>query len=360
MTATASLSSRRWLLLPGGLALLAGLVAALTLGDLPSPAPSLADGHGLFMVVGFLTTVIALERSAALRERWSVLAPALLGAGALVLIVATATRRSVILPLALELAGVVALLVVYQRLYRRNRDPLVAAQWCGAAVLALALVQRFVVPTGQVVWWFAGFIVITIAAERVELARLSMPAWGAHALAAWAGAAVIALTASLLRPDVGVRILGALLLILVAGLVVHDVARRTIRLSGLPRFSAAALLAGYGWLAVAGMTLLALGDVREGYGYDVAVHACFLGFAMSMVVAHAPVILPAGLGVRLPYRPVMWIPLALLHATLALRVVSAISQARGWWQAGLGGTVVSVLAFVLVSAAIVATTRRPR
>lgn len=355
-----SATPRSWLLLPAGISLLAGLTAALALGGLPSPAPSLADGHGLFMVVGFLATLIALERSVALRESWGYCAPALLGGGALTLIVSTAAGLSGIVPLALLLLGSLALMLVYQRLHVRNRDPLVAVQSTAAGLLALALLQRFVFPTSQIVWWLAGFIVVTIAAERVELARLAMPSWGAAALAGWTAALLAALTSSLLAPAVAVRIIGGLLLVLVAGLVVHDVARRTIRLIGLPRLSAGALLAGYLWLAVTGVTLLLIGDAREGYGYDIAVHACFLGFAMSMIIAHAPVILPAVLGIKLPYRPVMWLPLALLHGTLAVRVVSAISHARGWWQLGLGGTVVSVLTFVLVSAGVAVTAGRTR
>ena len=49
------------LLLPGGLALLAGLDAALTLAGVPAPAGSarLAALHGSLMVLGFLGTVIA-------------------------------------------------------------------------------------------------------------------------------------------------------------------------------------------------------------------------------------------------------------------------------------------------------------
>jgi len=42
--------------------------------------------------------------------------------------------------------------------------------------------------------------------------------------------------------------------------------------------------------------------VRDGGGYDAVVHAIFLGFVISMVMAHAPVILPAVLRRPLPYR----------------------------------------------------------
>src|SRR5699024_5149696 len=76
------------LLLPGGLALLVGMDAGLTLAGVPAPiaSPRLADLHGTLMVLGFLGTVISLERATALRAGWGFLAPALTGAGALALV----------------------------------------------------------------------------------------------------------------------------------------------------------------------------------------------------------------------------------------------------------------------------------
>ena len=75
--------SPRWaplLIVGGGLALLAGLDAALTLAGLPAPvgSPRLAALHGPLMVLGFLGTVISLERAVALRTTWSLLALSLI------------------------------------------------------------------------------------------------------------------------------------------------------------------------------------------------------------------------------------------------------------------------------------------
>jgi hypothetical protein len=113
---------------------------------------------------------------------------------------------------------------------------------------------------------------------------------------------------------------------------------------------ACAMLAGYAWLAVAGALWLVAGPVLAGRGYDAALHAVFLGFVLSMVMAHAPVILPAVLRRPLPYRPVMYVPLVLLHATLALRVL--VGDARGLdvvVQVGGVGNVVALLLFVVVA-----------
>ena len=139
-------------------------------------------------------------------------------------------------------------------------------------------------------------------------------------------------------------VLGAALLVVVAALLRVDVARKMLRGKGLPRFSAACLLAGYAWLAVAGGILLLVPDPLAGGGYDAVVHAVFLGFTMSMIFAHAPVILPAVLRRPLPYRPVLYAPLALLHASLLVRV--GIGDGTGWepvWRwAGVGNVVMAV------------------
>jgi len=217
----------------------------------------------------------------------------------------------------------------------------------GAAVLWLGGV-----PVPRLLPWLAGFVVLTIAGERLELARLEMAGAGTPpVLLAGVGALVCTVVATLLWPDVGYPALGLVLLGLVVWLGSHDVARRTVRASGLPRFVAACLLAGYAWLATAGLVWALSARVLDGPAYDAAVHAVFVGFTLSMIMAHAPVILPAVLRVSLPYHPAMYVPAALLHASLLVRL--AIGDARdveGARQAGgaLGAAAIGLLIGVLV------------
>lgn len=84
----ASLVPRIVFLAPAGFALLAGLDAALMLLGLPAPVrvDRLPEVHGMLMVLGFVGTLIALERAGALRRPVGFVAPALLGLGALVLV----------------------------------------------------------------------------------------------------------------------------------------------------------------------------------------------------------------------------------------------------------------------------------
>ncbi|HSR25491.1 MAG TPA: hypothetical protein VLW53_18195, partial [Candidatus Eisenbacteria bacterium] len=110
----------------------------------------------------------------------------------------------------------------------------------------------------------------------------------------------------------------------------------------------------YVWLGVAGVLWATLGEVADGPRYDATLHAVFLGFVMSMVMGHAPVIVPAVLRVRLPHRPLAYVPVALLHASVAVRLVAGDAfGAEPLRQAGGVGNVAALLLFVIVSAAAV-------
>ena len=353
MTRNRPMVSRLVFLIPAGVALLAGLDAGLLLLGLPAPVTTerLPDAHGMVLVLGFVGTVIALERAVALRRRAGFAAPALLGAGGLLVISATPLRLGQV---ALTL-GAAALIGVYIPLWRRQRDDSVLVQAFGA-VLATggALLWLGGMPVARLLPWLAGFIVLTIAGERLELARVTLLASATVGqLLGLAAMITLGTVLTLLWPVVGYPVLGLSLLALVGWLVDHDVARRTIRAKGLTRFMAGCLLAGYVWLAVAGGIWVLAGAVTDGPAHDAVIHAVFLGFTMSMIMAHAPVILPAVLRCRLPYHPVMIAPPVLLHASLLLRL--AVGDARDLDLARqIGGAlnVLALLGFAAITAAL--------
>jgi hypothetical protein len=314
----------RWrlpLLGAGGLALLGGLYAGLVLLDLPVTDTSAGAGsvHGPVMVFGFVGTLVALERAVALGARWALVAPLCSGLGALTLL----AGGPVLAGRLLLCAAGVALLGIYHALWRRQASVALLAQaagalcwYAGAVLWAGGLLLNEIVP------WLAGFVVLTIAGERLELAHVGLLA-GRRRAEGWfvaATASVLAgAAASLLWPQLGSRLWGLALLGLVGWLTVFDVARRTVRSRALPRYVAVGLLAGYAWLAVAGL-LWTGGAITGGPRYDAALHAVFLGFTMSMVFVHAPVILPAVLRRPLPYHPLLYVPLGVLHASLLARI----------------------------------------
>jgi hypothetical protein len=335
--------------LPGGLCLLAGLDAALMLLGVPAPVRTdrLPDVHGMLLVFGFVGTVISLERSVALGRRAGFVAPGLLGLGGLLLVSPA--------PLAAGqwalLAGAAAMVGVYVPLWRRQQDDAVLVQAFGAVLGTGALALWLGgVPMAHLLPWLAGFVVLTIAGERLELARSAMgPGAGTRMLLLTTGL-VAGVVASLLWPEVGHPLLGLALLAMTGWLAAHDVARVTIRTTGLTRFMAGSMIAGYVWLAIAGLTWTVGGPAYDGPAYDVVIHAVFLGFTLSMIMAHAPVILPAVLRRPLPYHPALLAPAALLQVSLLLRLWIGDGYGLGW-ALRTGGVlnVVALLGFVAVA-----------
>ena len=240
-------------LVPAGVALLAGLDAALLLLGVPAPftLERLPDLHGALLVLGFVGTVIALERAVALAAPAAFVAPVALGLGALALL----SPAPVAVGQGLLVLGALAQLGVYRALWRRQESEALALQVLGA-VLALgsALLWWAGVPVPTLLPWFVGFLVLTIAGERLELARIGSLAPGTERGVLALGTALLAaVAASTLWPQVGHPLLGLALLALVVRLLVIDVARRLVRSTGLPRYMAWCLLAGYAWLLVAGV-----------------------------------------------------------------------------------------------------------
>jgi hypothetical protein len=133
-------------------------------------------------------------------------------------------------------------------------------------------------------------------------------------------------------PEQGVRVIGAGLLASTLWLARNDVARRTVRLRGVTRFMAITLLGGYAWLGAAGILALTFAAATPGVLYDATLHAVFVGFVLSMVFAHAPVIFPAVLGIPLTYHPRFYIHVGVLHVSLVLRIVGDLVDVLGRWR----------------------------
>ena len=357
--------SARRLVLPAlaAASLLAGLTGALVLlgVSMPTGAARLAGSHGPLMTLGFLGTLIALERAVALDRRWGYLAPLASGLGGAALILGLPALLAAAL-LTLGGATFVAMYIAFDRIERSlhtSVQGLGALAWSGAGLLLLA--GR---PVSAATPWLAGFLVLTIAGERLELSRLGRPSDRARAAFSVSAAVFCAgIVVTVLAPDAGVRVAGGGLLGLAIWLARNDLARRTVRTPGVTRFVALSLLAGYAWLAVAGACWLLFGAAGlTGVGavaaHDTMLHALFLGFVISMVFGHAPIILPAVLRLPLPYHAWFYAHLGLLHASLVLRIVGGDFLGEGAaWRLGGVLNVVALLLFLGSSAVAVASTR---
>lgn len=93
------------------------------------------------------------------------------------------------------------------------------------------------------------------------------------------------------------------------------------------------LLVGYGWLAVSGVLWIVSGLSRTSVAYDAALQTLFLGFVISMIMAHAPIVIPALAGLPFPFTPAFWAPLAFLQVSILIRVAGGLAgnfELRRW------------------------------
>ena len=350
-------SHRAWLMVGAGISLLAGLDGALLLLGVWSPVMStrLSKWHGPLMVLGFVGTVICLERAVALGHRLAFLVPAVSGLGVIVLL-APLPFDSARAGLALLTLAQLGLLTIYVPLWRRSHDDAVVIQgagaFCAAGAAALLTTGAHV---SQIVGWLACYMILTICGERLELSRLTMAR--NRALSALCLAVVAALLVSVVSPAIGWRVLGVVLIGLAVWLCRHDVARGGLRRGGQAAYIGTLLMVGYLWLATAGIVCTVQGPPISRSGYDAVVHSLFLGFTMGMILGHAPIILPAVLQVRLEWTTWFWLPAFLLEASLLVRI--GIGDGLDRSAAVQAGGTVNVLS-LLTLVAVIATHIQPR
>ena len=350
-------SHRAWLMVGAGISLLAGLDGALLLLGVWSPVMStrLSKWHGPLMVLGFVGTVICLERAVALGHRLAYLVPAMSGFGVIVLL-APLPFDSARAGLALLTLAQLGLLTIYVPLWRRSHDDAVVIQgagaFCAAGAAALLTTGAHV---SQIVGWLACYMILTICGERLELSRLTMAR--NRALSALCLAVVAALLVSVVSPAIGWRVLGVVLIGLAVWLCRHDVARGGLRRGGQAAYIGTLLMVGYLWLATAGIVCTVQGPPISRSGYDAVVHSLFLGFTIGMILGHAPIILPAVLQVRLEWTTWFWLPAFLLEASLLVRI--GIGDGLDRSAAVQAGGTVNVLS-LLTLVAVIATHIQPR
>ena len=346
--------------------LVAAALAAMTWGiwmgllrlgwALPLPWPDQLILHGPLMIGGFLGTLIGLERAVGIARPWAYAAPVLTAVGSTVLVLGPPGAFG---PL-LVTAGSAVVLGVFFVVIRRQPSLFAWTMAMGSASWFAGNVQWLSgAGTYRVVFWWVGFLILTIAGERLELNRVRRP--GTMPRIAFVAAVVIFASGVVLaaaRPEAGVRLLGAGLVALAGWLATFDIARHTVRMSGITRFMAACMLSGYAWLFLAGVIAIVAAPSMPGTVYDALVHAITLGFAMAMIFAHAPVVFPAITGLPLPFRNVSYMPLALLHASVAVRLIGDLAEEFGRWRAW--GGLLNAAAIAMFVAMTIWSIRRSR
>jgi len=328
-----------------GVSLLTGLWAGMVrLGwPLPLPYEQFVLVHGPLMVVGFLGTLIGLERAVALGRTWPYWIPILTALSALTVMMALPVQLTALLA---SVASLLLLLVFIALYHQYPAEHFVvmgvsAIAWLVGNILWLMGMRLF-----TVVPWWVGFLVLMIGGERLELSRIRQPPLNVRlkfylSLALF----ILGLCATLVDFNHGLRVAAVGLLAIALWLLRYDLAWHSARQKGLPRYMALGLIAGYFWLALGAMLWLGSAQAfSAGAKYDAMLHAIFLGFVFSMIFAHAPIILPTITGLPLPFRNAFYLHAGLLHGSLLLRVAGDLAV---WPPLQRWGGLLNTLAILL-------------
>lgn len=341
------------LLALGMLSLLGGVFAGLArlAWSVPDIALAAAGWHGALMIGAFLGTVISLERAVAIGRGWAYVAPAAAGLGGIMLLAGAPTLP----PQVLLVAAAAVLTAASVQVLRQLLAPFTLVLFLGALCWLIGNLAWLAggQPIVAVPWWLA-FLVLTIAGERLELTRyLATPQLAQRVFHAIVGVILAGAVTAFWREDLGLRIFAAGLLALAVWLSRFDIARHNARQRGLVRYIALCLLAGYAWLALAGVLGMCGGFLPGHPWRDATLHAVGLGFVFSMIFGHAPIIFPAVAQVKIPYRPIFYLPLLMMHATLAVRVAGVLCGEFALRRDGGLANAIALLLFILVMAASV-------
>lgn len=312
--------------------------------SLPITKAELIIFHGPLMVCGFLGTVISLERAVAINRFWAYLSPSLAGIAMAGLYLGLPLIASQILIVAASLA----LLIVFIFLIKLERSLHASIMFIGVLCwIAGNFMWLINYPIYQLVIWWIAFLLFTITGERLELSRLrnsspsnrnSLKLTGSNSGDSFIVITLISISGlfiSFLNLDLAIRILGAGLIAFTAWLIKFDIARQTVKNTGLTRFIAVCLLSGYFWLAVSGFIGVYAGSSLIGTTlYDSFLHSFFLGFTFSMIFGHALIIIPAVLKIKMSYSPRFYAHLLFLHLSLLLRIIGGLFSIISLTKAG--------------------------
>jgi len=310
--------------------------------------------HGPLMICGFLGTVIGLERAVAQNKLFFFLGPLFTGLGAILMLASVnASLAAVFITL-----GSIILIINFVTVLKKFPSMHTSIMALGAlSFFAGNVLWFFGLPIPNIVMWWMGFLVLTIAGERLELSRLLQLSQPVkiffHFIVLIFLTGVIVTTFDF---STGIKISGVGMILLAYWLLQYDMARKSIKVAGQHRFIAIALIVGYVWLGIGGILSLLFGNVQTGPYYDAILHSVLIGFVFSMIMGHAPIIFPAILRVVMEFKNRFYLHLGLLHIALLLRLYSDII---GWENGRLWGGMLNGISILLFLINTVTSVKRP-
>lgn len=292
---------------------------ALTRGFVLPAIPEWWPPHGHLMVGGFLAGVILFERIIALQISWLAWVPYVYVISAIFLHTGSNIVRGIHV---VALAGWVLHRWLAYQAFGKYEKPLVES------VAFMTLSSALIYPGGlmaspTVALAALSFPIATILVERLEMS-LNFRKFGAR-LTLWA----LILWSALWGLNSWLNVLqlpwmGIATLFLAIGCIRFDMTLWTKRaVHQLHSFLRRTLMVGYVWFLLFAISMIGSSHLSGAVTKDVMFHLAGLGFIFTMILAHAPLILPAAIG-KLPPSSAPVIPFVIFQICTVIRLVADI------------------------------------
>ncbi len=310
------------------------------------------------MVGGFLAGVIMFERMIALRKKSLVWVPYAYMLSAILLHTGFTFIRVVHV---VALGGWILHRWFAYRAFHKSDKPLVES----AAYITLSSALNY--PGGLMANPIVALAALAFPAATILVERLEM-SLNFHKVAAkialWLLIAWCAVwNLAVWWKHLSLTVLGAATFLVAIAAITQD---RSLRISGatsrMHRFLQRALFVSYAWLILGSLAMMLSGYLPGAVVKDILFHTMGLGFIFTMILAHAPLILPAALG-KLPAQSAPLLPFVVFQLMTVLRIGADLNVAQMpvfWmWTGWITGVLhtLSFLAYVaLLARSLKATT----
>jgi hypothetical protein len=325
---------RRIIILISLFSLLVGLTAGITRAGEFNLLFYINQYHFLIMIGSFLGTLITLERVVTIENKVFHYLPLLNGSSLIFFLL----NEPEIANLMLVLGGLILTLIFLYFLFSHND----LVHW-------LFLLSGIAYTLGMLVFYLDKdlflsvrllemFLLITIIAERLELSKFI----GISNFKKYILLLFLILSGFFLK--INEIAYGVSIILIALWLMQNDIARINIKKSEPFRFRGIALMFGYFWLLINGLTI-----VFPKYStYDLQIHSFFLGFVMNMIFAHITIILPAVLKVKIKENYFLnYTVLITFQIVLILRFLSTILFGSSFPHLALVNAIVLLLFFIV-------------
>ena len=280
---------------------------------IPSPVP--VSQHGVFMVGGFLGTLVSLERVVTLHKKVLFLIPLSFGISVLFFLLGF-PKISNILLMSGSLAYLGVCIYIFKK-YKNEGDLLLSFGAIFQLVGHYTLFQTQSYPMTFAAWML--FFLFTIIGERLELTRF-LPKKKFQKTELYFWLLVLTLAAAFYHNGSS-GILNISMIGLAQWLIRNDISLINLKKKGSYKFLGISLFSAFIWLIITGL----LGFLKGFLLYNALLHAFFIGFVLNMILAHAPIIFPALLKINhKPFHPVFYLWLTALNLSLFMRILGDI------------------------------------